>query len=98
MEYKYLGDRLTSHQYKGQLCRAVRIKGKCIRGKNSNMLVTFQDGSTAVVLARLLRKIKPGTGGTEQYNTYDKYYSKMQVRFEERNAKLHCWQPDQHRD
>lgn len=59
MEYKYLGDRMTDARFKGQLCSAVRRSdGKCIRGKNSNMLVIFQDGTTAVIMARLLRKIK----------------------------------------
>ena len=56
--YKYLGDRMTAPELKGQLCNAVkRADGKCIRGRNSNMLVQFADGRTVVVLARLLRKI-----------------------------------------
>lgn len=56
--YKYLGDRFTDPALKGKPCSAVRRPdGKCIRGKNSNMLVVF-DGKPVVVLARLLRKIK----------------------------------------
>ena len=61
MDYTYLGDRNTDPVYKGQLCAAVRRKGKCIRGKNGNMLVRFADGRTVNVVARLLRKIKPPT-------------------------------------
>jgi hypothetical protein len=59
MEYTYLGDRNTDPVYKGQACAAVRRNGKCIRGKNGNMLVRFLDGRTVNVVARLLRKIKP---------------------------------------
>lgn len=56
--YKYLGDRLTDPKFKGQQCEAVRnVNGKCIRGKNSNMLVRFTSGETVVILARLLRKV-----------------------------------------
>jgi len=56
--YKYLGDRLTAAEYKGQTCEAVhRADGKCIRGKNGSMLVSF-NGRQVVVIARLLRKIK----------------------------------------
>jgi len=55
--YKYLGDRLTDSLYKGQQCSAIRnSRGKCIRGKNSNMLVSF-NGKPVVILARLLRKL-----------------------------------------
>ena len=54
--YRYLGDRITENRFKGAECVAVlNDKGKCIRGKNSNMLVSF-DGVKVVVLARLLRK------------------------------------------
>lgn len=57
-EYIYIGDRNTWDFYKGRSCKAVRRPdGKCIRGKNGNMLVDF-DGNEAVVVARLLRKIK----------------------------------------
>jgi hypothetical protein len=57
-EYKYLGDRFTDPKLRGKECRAIRtIDGKCIRGRNGNMLVSF-DGTPVVVIARLLRKIK----------------------------------------
>lgn len=59
MDYKYLGDKMTDPKFKGKYCSAIRRSdGKCIRGKNSNMLVVFEDGTIANVLARLLRKIK----------------------------------------
>lgn len=59
-QYIYIGDRLTDMTLKGQLCTAIlRADGKTIRGKNGSMLVQFDDGRTAVVIARLLRKIKP---------------------------------------
>ena len=55
--YKYLGDKMTRQELKGARCEAVKRKdGKCIRGRNSNMLVQFASGEKAVVLARLLRK------------------------------------------
>lgn len=55
--YKYLGDRLTDPVLKGQSCEAVRnAVGKCIRGRNGNMLVRFENGITVIVVARLLRK------------------------------------------
>lgn len=57
--YKYLGDRFTDPALKGQPCAAIKTTdGKCIRGRNGNMLVSF-DGTPVVVVARLLRKIKP---------------------------------------
>ncbi len=55
MQYKYLGDRLTDPAYKGQTCSAIKRNGKCIRGKNGNMLVDF-NGRKVVVIAKLLRK------------------------------------------
>lgn len=59
--YKYLGDRLTDPELKGQTCQAVRRPdGKCIRGRNGNMLVRFGNGVNAVVIARLLRKMEIG--------------------------------------
>ncbi len=59
MDYIYLGDKLTATQFKKQPCSAVRRPdGKCIRGKNSNMLVEFSGGVKCVVMARMLRKIK----------------------------------------
>lgn len=57
-EYVYIGDRFTSDAFKGCICKAVRRKdGKRIRGKNGNMLVSF-DQRKVIVQARLLRKIK----------------------------------------
>lgn len=56
-EYTYRGDRFTDNSMKGKECSAVRRPdGKCIRGKNGNMLVTFS-GVKTVVLARQLRKM-----------------------------------------
>lgn len=61
-EYRYLGDRLTDPMLKGAPCNAVRrTDGKCIRGRNGNMLVTFEDGRVAVVLGRLLRRLDKET-------------------------------------
>ena len=55
--YIYRGDRLTDVKYKMQPCQPVLTStGKCIRGKNGNMLVSFQSG-TVVVLARQLRRL-----------------------------------------
>jgi hypothetical protein len=57
-EYIYLGGRFTDSKYKGARCVAIRrADGKCIRGRNGNMLVSF-DGISVVVVARLLRKVK----------------------------------------
>jgi hypothetical protein len=58
MEYTYRGDKITDIRFKGQSCKAVRRNGKCIRGRNGNMLVEFATGEKVVVLARQLRKIK----------------------------------------
>lgn len=56
MSYIYLGDKFTSPELKGKSCEAVRREdGKCIRGKNGNMLVSFE-GVKTVVIGRLLRK------------------------------------------
>lgn len=55
--YIYRGDRLTDGDLRYQRCTAVRrADGKTIRGANGNMLVRFEDGRTAVVLGRQLRK------------------------------------------
>lgn len=63
MEYIYLGDRYTDERFKKKECKAVRnSRGKCIRGKNSNMLVEFEGGLLVNVLARLLRKVKHNQG------------------------------------
>jgi len=54
--YLYRGDRMTDEKYKDKTCKAVlRRDGKCIRGKNGNMLVSFGN-ERVVVVARLLRK------------------------------------------
>jgi hypothetical protein len=56
-KYIYRGDRSTDENCKNQMCFAVlRTDGKCIRGKNGNMLVSFK-GKKTVVVARQLRKI-----------------------------------------
>jgi hypothetical protein len=65
--YLYRGDRYTDDKYKLQPCSPVLSnEGKCIRGKNGNMLVSFQSGS-CIVLARQLRRLDKlalkGTGG-----------------------------------
>lgn len=55
--YLYRGDRYTDDKYKLQPCSPVLSnEGKCIRGKNGNMLVSFQSGSCNV-LARQLRRL-----------------------------------------
>jgi hypothetical protein len=55
-EYVYRGDKQTSQDLRGNLCSAVRRQdGKCIRGKNGAMLVTF-GGKKTVIIGRLLRK------------------------------------------
>lgn len=60
-EYQYLGDRHTDGGSKGIYCMAVRRpNGKCIRGRNGNMLVEMECGRKMVVVARLLRKVKFG--------------------------------------
>jgi hypothetical protein len=57
-DYTYLGDKLTDGALKGAECSAVRrMDGKCIRGSNGNMLVSF-DGRLVTVIAKRLRKIK----------------------------------------
>lgn len=54
--YIYRGDRQTSPSLKGRACTALRRPdGKCIRGKNGTMLVSF-NGKPTVVIGRLLRK------------------------------------------
>ncbi len=58
-EYYYLGDRLTRPDLKKQPCNAVRRPdGKCIRGRNGNMLVDFPGIGKVVIIGRLLRKTK----------------------------------------
>lgn len=56
MRYRYMGDWLTDQRLKGMQCDPVlRADGKCIRGRNGNMLVVDEQGQRYVVLARLLR-------------------------------------------
>lgn len=58
--YTYLGDRLTDPALKGARVHAIRrADGKCIRGRNGSMLVVTDDGRRIIVIARLLRKVKP---------------------------------------
>jgi hypothetical protein len=50
---------MTAEKYKGRHCVAVlRPDGKCMRGKNGNMLVSF-NGKNVNVAARRLRTIQP---------------------------------------
>ncbi len=59
MEYIYLGDKLTDPALVGMSCSAVRrAEGKCIRGRNGNMMVVDEQGRRYVVLGRRLRKVK----------------------------------------
>jgi hypothetical protein len=59
-DYYYLGDTLTAAKYKNARCAAVRraLTKKCIRGKNGTMLVIFENGERATVIARRLIKIE----------------------------------------
>ena len=62
MEYVYLGDRFTDPALRSKMCKAVRRSdGKCRRGKNGNFLIVFEDGKQAIVIGRLLRKVKNDT-------------------------------------
>jgi hypothetical protein len=55
--YKFRGDKFSDAAWKENICRAVLDKrGKCIRGKNGNMLVNF-NGKKVVVPSRQLRKL-----------------------------------------
>lgn len=55
--YIYLGDRWTCPELRGVICRAVlRPDGKCIRGKNGNMLVEMANGERHNVVGKRLRK------------------------------------------
>jgi len=59
LEYYYLGDKQTAPELRKAKCNAVRREnGKCIRGKNGSMLVSFENGKKHVIIGRLLRKIK----------------------------------------
>lgn len=56
-EYRYLGDRMTRWDLRGMRCNAVRRPdGRCVRGRNGNMLVEAENGGTYVVVGRLLRR------------------------------------------
>lgn len=60
MTYVYRGDRLTDPALKGATCTAVRrADGRCVRGKNGNMLVEFANGQRVNVLGRQLRRVTP---------------------------------------
>ena len=54
----YRDDRWTMGWLCGRRCEAIRRRdGKCIRGRNGNMLVRFTSGEIVVVLGRQLRKV-----------------------------------------
>lgn len=56
--YLYRGDRWTDPQLKGAAVEGVQqANGKCVRGRNGNMLVTF-GGRRVVVVGRQLRKVQ----------------------------------------
>jgi hypothetical protein len=58
-EYVYRGDRQTSESLRGEMCSAVRRHdGKCVRGKNGSMLVSFA-GKRTIIVGKLLRKNNP---------------------------------------
>jgi hypothetical protein len=58
-KYIYLGDRFTDPKLKKASCTAVqRNDGKCIRGRNGNMLMQFGQRKV-VVIGRRLRIEKP---------------------------------------
>lgn len=60
MRYTYRGDRLTSAALRGLQCDPVRrADGKCVRGRNGNMLVVDAQGRRCVVLGRQLRINRP---------------------------------------
>lgn len=59
-EYVYLGDRLTDPALRGLTVDAERVRGYCVRGRGS-MLVIDAVGKHHVVIARLLRKRQFGS-------------------------------------
>lgn len=74
MDYIYHGDKYAKlcSPYAGLECKAVRHKdGKCIRGRNSNMLVAFGCGKQVVVPARMLRKIQSIQINDHEQNSMD---------------------------
>jgi hypothetical protein len=66
-EYIYRGDKFTAEEIRGVTCSAYRrTDGKCVRGRNGNMLVVI-GGRPTVVLGRQLRKLRPH--GTDSITT-----------------------------
>lgn len=62
MRYTYRGDRLTTAALRGLQCDPVRrADGKCVRGRNGNMLVVDAQGRRYVVPGRQLRVNKRET-------------------------------------
>ena len=68
------GDRNTATFLKGKFCSAIRLRGKCIRGKNGNMLVKFENEKFHVVLARLLRKTQNQKAINNMNNSPQNYF------------------------
>ena len=70
MDYIYLGDRLTRPELRRMPCRAVRRSdGKCIRGRNGNMLVEFDGvGKCNNTTGRF-----PGNSKNKRYESENKY-------------------------
>lgn len=55
--YTYRGDRLTDPALRGMQCDPVRrADGKCIRGRNGNMLIVDEQGNRYVIPGRQLRR------------------------------------------
>lgn len=74
--YKYLGSKITDDSYKNKHCRILLNRNnKCIRGRNGNMLVVFENGDKAVVCGRLLRKVQ-----TESSTTADPIPQSSQIQ------------------
>ncbi len=59
-EYVYCGNRMTDPSLVGLPVDAVRVDGKCVRGRNGSTLVEDNQGERHAVIARLLRKHKGG--------------------------------------
>lgn len=65
--YVYRGDRHTAPEWRGRQCAAVlRPDGKCIRGRNGNMLVEFVPGGRVVVNARRLLRLRAESAGAAE--------------------------------
>jgi hypothetical protein len=55
----FLGDRWTDPKLRHQPCGTVkRADGRCIRGRNGNILVVLPSGRRVVVPGRRLRKME----------------------------------------